>query len=438
MFTKKTIRDIDLDGKRVLLRADYNVPVGDDGAITDDYRIQQSLPTIKYLLEHGVKLVICSHLGRPEGKPGPKLSLAPVAKRLGELLGQDVGFVPDCIGSVAEEAVARLAPKQIILLENLRFHPEEEANDDSFAAQLAKLAEVFVQDGFGVVHRAHASTEAITHHLPSVAGLLLEKEVDTITKVMENPDRPLMAIIGGAKIADKIEILNKFIEIADFLAIGGAMANTFLQAQGVPIAKSMVEPDDVPLAKDLLTKARDKAKSQRFIFYLPQDGVVATSLDKVTSTRIVDWSAHVIADVESYPKRPPETARHINDDEMILDIGPFSGAFIAGGMQLAGTVAWNGTMGVTETAGLQGPVGPFAHGTELVVEAMLGQFGHRPFSLVGGGDTVGYVEQRKLTNSFNHVSTGGGASLELMAGKALPGVAALLDKDSGTHSQLYK
>ncbi len=430
MFTKKTIRDIDVAGKRVLLRADYNVPVGEDGTITDDYRIQQSLPTIQYLLGRGVKLIICSHLGRPEGKPDLKLSLAPVARRLGELLGKEVALVPDCVGQVAEEAAGKLQPGQIILLENLRFHPEEEANDDGFAAQLAKLADVFVQDGFGVVHRAHASTEAITHHLPSVAGLLLEKEVDTITRVMENPERPLMAIIGGAKIADKIEILHKFIEIADFVAIGGAMANTFLQAEGIPIARSMVEPDDVPLAKDLLAKARQKAKLQRFIFYLPQDGVVATSLDKTAGTRIVDWSAHVIADVESYPKRPPETTRHINDDEMILDIGPFSGAFIAGGMQLAGTVAWNGTMGVTETAGLQGPIGPFAHGTELVVEAMLGQFGHRPFSLVGGGDTVGYVEQRQLTGLFDHVSTGGGASLELMAGKTLPGVAALLDKDA--------
>lgn len=429
MFTKKTIRDIDLQGKRVLLRADYNVPVAEDGSIADDYRIKQSLPTIKALLEKDVHLVICSHLGRPDGKPDKAFSLEPVRKRLSELLNQDVAFAPDCIGTDTQKLVQNLQPKQILLLENLRFHAQEEANDDAFAQQLASYADVFVQDGFGVVHRAHASTEAITHHLPSVAGLLLEKEVDTITRVMDTPERPLMAIIGGAKISDKIDVLNKFIDIADFIAIGGAMANTFLQAEGIEIAKSKFEPNDVPIARDILEKAREKSKQQRFIFYVPQDGVVATSLDKTARTRIVDWDAHVIAEVESYPKQPAAESREIADDELILDIGPFSGAFIAGGIQLANTVVWNGTMGVTETAGLQGPVGPFAHGTELVIDAMLGDYGHRPFSLVGGGDTVGYIEQRKLTGSFNHVSTGGGASLELMAGRKLPGVEALQNRD---------
>jgi 3-phosphoglycerate kinase len=431
LFTKKTIRDIDLEQKTVLLRADYNVPLDDNGTITDDYRIQQSLPTIQYLLDKKVKLVICSHLGRPDGKPDPKLSLFPVAKRLKELLKRDVEFVTDCVGERAEKVAGGLKEGQVALLENLRFHPEEEKNDDAFAAQLAKLAEVFVQDGFGVVHRAHASTEAITHHLPSVAGLLLEKEVDTITDVMENPKRPLVAVIGGAKIADKIEVLNKFIDIADVVAIGGAMANTFLLSQGIDVAKSLTDPADVEVAKTVIEKAKAKAKTKPFVFYIPQDGVVAKTIDKKSPTRIVDWSAHVIADVENYPKKPPERSRHIEADEMILDIGPFSGAFIAGTLQLAKTVVWNGTMGVTETAGLQGPIGPFAHGTELVIEAILGQFGNRPFSLVGGGDTVGYVEQRKLVESFNHVSTGGGASLELMAGKKLPGVEALMDKDAG-------
>jgi phosphoglycerate kinase len=425
MFTKKTIRDIDIRGKRILLRADYNVPVTDEHTIRDDYRLQQSVPTIKALLEQGVRLVICSHLGRPDGKRDEAFSLKPVAKRLSELVGQDVGFVDDCVGPAVDKAVSELQAGQILLLENLRFHPEEEANDDGFAAQLAKHGEVFVQDGFGVVHRAHASTEAITHHLPSVAGLLLEKEVDTITRVMEAPERPLMAIIGGAKISDKIEVLNRFIDIADFIAIGGAMANTFLAAEGIPIAKSKEEPNDLPIARDILTKAKQKSKQQRFIFYVPQDGVVAKGLDKDAPTRIVDWDAHVIADVESYPKQPSEKTRHIEDDEMILDIGPFSGAFIAGGIQLASTVVWNGTMGVTETPALNGPVGPFSHGTELVIDALVGDYGHRPFSLVGGGDTVGYVEQRKLTGAFNHVSTGGGASLELMAGHKLPGVEAL-------------
>lgn len=435
MFTKKTVHDIDLHDKRVLLRADYNVPVDDNGQITDDYRIKQSLLTIKYLLEQNVKLVICSHLGRPDGKPDPKMSLEPVAKRLGELLKKDVAFVHDCIGSEVEAVAGQLPPGQILMLENLRFHPEEEANNDEFAQQLAKLADIFVEDGFGVVHRAHASTEDITHYLPSVAGLLLEKEVDTITNVMENPARPLMAIIGGAKIADKIDILNKFIEIADFVVIGGAMANTFLVAEGIPIAKSKVEIEDVPIAKEVIAKAQAKDTDHRIVFYIPQDGVVASSVDKMAHTRIIDWSTHVFSDVENYPKQPPEDDRHIKDDEMILDIGPFSGAFIAGGIQLSNTVVWNGTMGVTETAGLHGPIGPFAHGTELVIEAMLGQFGHRPFSLIGGGDTAGYIQERGLVESFDHVSTGGGASLELMAGRILPGVAALLDKDQPDTNQ---
>jgi 3-phosphoglycerate kinase len=428
MFTKKTIRDIDLKDKRVLMRADYNVPIGDDGVITDDFRIQQSVKTIRALQEQNAKVVICSHLGRPDGEITKKFSLKPVADRLSELLTQKVQFVDDCIGEAAQKAAELLKPGDILLLENLRFHAEEEKNDDGFAAELAKLGEVFVQDGFGVVHRAHASTEAITHHLPSVAGLLLEAEVDTITRVMDAPERPLMAIVGGAKISDKIDVLNKFVEMADFIAIGGAMANTFLAAEGVDIAKSKYEPNDVPIAKDILTKAREKAKQQRFVFYIPQDGVVATSLDKSARTRIVDWDAHMIAEVESYPKPPREESRVVADDEMILDIGPFSGAFVAGGIQLANTVVWNGTMGVTETPALNGPVGPFSHGTELIIEAMLGDYGHRPFSLVGGGDTVGYIEQRKLTGAFNHVSTGGGASLELMAGRTLPGVQALQDK----------
>ncbi|HSX37108.1 MAG TPA: phosphoglycerate kinase [Patescibacteria group bacterium] len=427
MFTKQTIRDIDLSGKTVLLRADYNVPV-EDGKITDDYRVQQSLPTIKYLLDKNVKLVICSHLGRPTGPDDTGSSLFPIAKRLKHLLGKDVEFAPDCVGERAEKAAKSLRPGQVLLLENLRFHPEEEKNDDGFAKQLASLADVFVQDGFGVVHRAHASTDAITKYLPSVAGLLLEKEVDTITDVMEKPERPLMAIIGGAKIADKIDLLHRFIEIADFVAVGGAMANTFLAAEGIDVAGSLYDKADLPVAKDIMRKARSEGKKRRFIFAIPRDGVVAHKMDKMASTRIVDWSAHVVADIENYPHRPPARASHILWQERILDIGPFSGSFIAGGVQLANTVVWNGTMGVTETAGLQGPIGPYAHGTELVVDALLGQFGHKPFTLVGGGDTVGYIEGRGLVQAFGHVSTGGGASLELMAGRKLPGVEALLDK----------
>jgi 3-phosphoglycerate kinase len=428
MFTKKTINDIDLNGKKVLLRADYNVPLDDKSEITDDYRIQQSLPTVRALLEKGAGVIICSHLGRPDGKADLKYSLLPVAKRLKELLERDVEFVPDCIGDRARKASEGLQPGQVVLLENLRFHAEEEENNQDFGRELAELADVFVQDGFGVVHRAHASTEAVTHFRPSVAGLLLEREVDTITNVMENPQRPLVAVVGGAKIADKIEVLKRFIDIADIVAVGGAMANTFLQASGVRVGKSKIDADDLPLAKEIMELAKQKAHEKRFVFYIPQDGVVAKKLDKAAQTRIVDWSAHVIADIENYPKRPATEASHLKEDEMILDIGPFSGAFIAGTLQLAGTVAWNGALGVTETAGLQGPVGPFAHGTELLVEAMTGQFGNRPFSLVGGGDTVGYIEGRKLLGAFNHVSTGGGASLELMSGRKLPGVEVLENK----------
>jgi 3-phosphoglycerate kinase len=427
-FWKKTIREYDLHGKTVLLRADYNVPVDEKGHITDDYRVKQSLPTIQYLLDQDCKVVICSHLGRPEGKVEEKYSLRPVARRLGKLLDKQVEFAADCVGKEAEDKVHKLSRGQIVLLENLRFHPEEEANDDGFAKKLASLAEVFVQDGFGVVHRAHASTDKVAHYLPSLAGLLLEKEVDTITNVIDNPARPLMAIIGGAKISDKIDILNRFIDIADFVAVGGAMANTFLLAEGIDIGKSKADPEDISLAKEIIEKAKDKAKNTRFVFYLPQDGVVARALDKSAHTRIVDWEAHVIADIENYPKRAPRDTGHVEKDEMILDIGPFSGAFIAGGMQLANTVIWNGAMGVTETRGVQGPIGPFAHGTELIVDAMLGEFGHKPFSVVGGGDTVGYIEDRKLVGLFNHVSTGGGASLELMSGRQLPGVQVLWDK----------
>lgn len=427
MFTKKTIKDIDLEGKTVLLRADYNVPL-EAGKITDDYRLQQSLPTIRYLLDRNVKLIICAHLGRPAGPDDAANSLFPVAKRLQQLLGSPVEFAPDCVGERAEKAAKNLEPGSVLLLENLRFHPEEEKNDDGFAGQLAKLAQVFVQDGFGVVHRAHASTDAITRHLPSVAGLLLEKEVDTITNVMQQPERPLVAVIGGAKIADKIDLLHRFIDLADFVAIGGAMANTFLAAQGIDIAESLFDKTELAVAKDIMRKAEAEAKKRRFIFAVPRDGVVAHAIDTAAPTRIVDWSAHVIADIENYPRRVPPKASKLSAHERILDIGPFSGSFIAGGVQLANTVVWNGTMGVTETAGLQGPVGPYSHGTELVIDALLGQFGHKPFTVVGGGDTVGYLENRGLVTAFGHVSTGGGASLELMAGRKLPGVEALLDE----------
>ncbi len=426
-FHKKTIKDIHLDGKTVLLRADYNVPV-DDGKITGDYRIKQSVPTIKYLLEHDCKIIICSHLGRPKGPNDSEASLKPVAQRLAELLNHKVEFATDCIGSDVQAKARELRQRDILLLENLRFHPEEEANDDNFAAQLASLAEVFIQDGFGVVHRKHASTDAITRHLPSVAGLLLAKEVDTITEVMERPKRPLAAIIGGAKISDKIDFLKLFIDLADFVAIGGAMANTFLLAEGIVTGNSLTESADKALARHIIELAKAKAKKQPFVFYIPQDGIVAKKIDGPRSTRVVDWQAHVIADVESYPKIPPRSASKVASDEGIYDIGPMSGAFIAGGLQLANTVVWNGLMGVAEEPALVGPIGPFAHGTDIIVQAMSGKFGHRPFSLVGGGDTASYIENHQQTEYFDNVSTGGGASLDLMLGKPLPGVDALENK----------
>jgi 3-phosphoglycerate kinase len=278
MFVKKTIHDIDVRGKRVLVRADYNVPVK-NGVIQSSYRITKSLPTIKYLLENGAKVIICSHLGRPEGAPNKEYSLKPVAEELSKLLELDVQFAEDCVGSTTLEISKNLSEGQVLLLENLRFHKEEEENKQEFAKKLAANADIFVQDGFGVVHRAHASTEGVTKHLQSVAGLLLETEVDTISKAMEAPERPLMAIVGGAKISDKIVVLKKFIELADFVVVGGAMANTFLLAEGIKTGKSLAEPDDIPLAKEIIELAKEKASKQQFVFYLPQDGVVAKDMD---------------------------------------------------------------------------------------------------------------------------------------------------------------
>ena len=426
-FRKKTIRDIDVSGKTVLVRADYNVPVS-KGKILDEYRIEQSLPTIKYLLKKKCKVIICSHLGRPKGKHVNDLSLGPVADSLSKLLKEEVYFSHDTIGKHVDSAVKNLQAGQVLLLENLRFYKEEEDNDKAFAKKMAALADIFVEDGFGVVHRAHASTEGITNYMPSVAGLLLEKEVSTIEQVIKSPKRPLITIIGGAKIKDKIDIIEAFIKTADVVVIGGAMANTFLKAKGVDIAKSLSEPEEVPVAKDILKMAEQESAKRKFVFFVPHDSVAATRLDSHAKTRIVDWTAHVIATLENYPKRPPKIAGELNDNEIIVDIGPYSGAFIAGSIQLANTVIWNGAMGVTETDAVEGPVGPFAHGTETVIEALLGEYGTKPYSLIGGGDTSAYIQERELTQCFNHVSTGGGASLELMAGKKLPGIEALKDK----------
>ncbi len=430
-FNKKTIKDIDLKGKRVLLRADFNVPMK-NGKITDDYRLKQSLPTINYIWEqYQSSIVILAHLGRPDGKPNPEFSLKPVADRLAKLLDKPVQFVDDCVGADVAKACKTLKPGQILLLENLRFHPEEEANDKEFAKALVKdtHAEVFVQDGFGVVHRAHASTHAVTKLLPSVAGFLVEKEVDTINTAISDPKRPLTAIIGGAKISDKVDLLRQFMHKADCLAVVGAMANDFLLVEGDRIGKSLVDNDEIATVRDILHEARELERKKSFQFIVPVDAVVSTDISGKKKTRIVDFEGHFISDVESYPKLPSYTTHNVLADELVLDIGPMSAARIAGAVGMSRTVIWNGTCGVTEAKGIAGAQPPFSNGTRTIVDAIIGKsnkHANKPFSVVGGGDTVGYVEENGLVEHFNHVSTGGGASLELMAGKKLSGVESLL------------
>lgn len=431
-FNKKTIKDISLSDKRVLLRADYNLPIGQAGApdIKSDYRIRQSLPTIDYILEQKPQLlVIVSHLGRPKGIDR-QLSLRPVATRLSQLMDRRVFFIHDCIGQDVKEMLGRLPKGSIALLENLRFYKDEESNSPEFASTLvdATGADVFVQDGFGVVHRAHASTAAIAQLLPSVSGLLLEKETKVIAQIMKNPERPLVAVIGGAKIGDKLEVMHRLIDLADCLAVGGAMANNFLKIQGYSIGKSFYDKDDLTMAREVLAKAEAKARKQSFNLLLPVDVVVSSSTEGRSPTRIVDLASHTIADIEAYPKTPSHRSYNVGHNEAICDIGPVSAARISGTIGMAKTVIWNGTLGIAETRGIAGAQPPFAHGTNLVVQAIIGphnQHPTRPFSFVGGGDTSAYVEAAGLTDDFDHVSTGGGASLELMAGKKLPGIEAL-------------
>lgn len=433
MFTKKTVKEVDLTGKRVLMRADYNVPV-DGGKITDDYRLKQSVPTIKYILEqHDSELIILSHLGRPKSAEDKQFSLEPVAKRLGELLEREVWFAPDCIGDEVKKMSDELPAGGVLLLENVRFHPEEEKNDSGFAQNIVNSTggEIFVQDGFGVVHRAHATTDAIAKILMGVAGLLLEKEVDTITNAMENPVRPLTVVVGGAKISDKIDFLNNLLDKADCIAVAGAMANDFLVAEGFKVGKSMNEPEVLDTAKEILERAREAEKTRGFNFLVPVDAVVSTSKEGDQPTRVVDLASHTLSDIEAYPKKPDPRTYEVAEDEMILDIGPISAASIAGAVRMSKTVIWNGTCGVTEVKGIAGAAAPFSHGTRVVVDAMIGASNNhqnKPFSIVGGGDTDSYVDAEGLREDFNHVSTGGGASLELMSGKVLPGVNVLWDK----------
>ncbi len=402
-FFKQTIRDLPLDGQTVLVRVDYNVPLNDEGKIDDDLRIRASIPTLEYLLKRGCKLVLISHLGRPEGVD-PSLSLAPIAVLLQELLGHDVRFIDECVGEAVYQGVRRAPKGSVLLLENLRFHPEEEADDHEFAKKLAKhsQASYFVQDGFSVVHRAHASTHAITLFLPSVAGFLIEQEYTSITEAMEEPKRPLVAVLGGAKVSDKILVVERFVKIADKIVIGGAMANTFLAYRGYSVGKSKVETDQKDTLDHLYAAARKKVGDNvdEFII-LPTDVAVAPAVDEEE-------------------KRTIRSVKAMQPDDMALDIGDVTIEQFVATINSAATVIWNGPMGVDELS-------EFAHGSARLCLALATH--PNITSIIGGGDTADFVLKWDGNGgkSFTHISTGGGASLDLMAGKKLPGVESLLD-----------
>lgn len=391
---KKTVRDLDVAGKKVLVRVDFNVPLNDKGEITDDSRITASLPTIQYLLEQKAAVILMAHLGRPKGQVKPELSLAPVAKHLGKLLGKKILFAPDCVGEAAQAAASKLKPGHILLLENLRFHKEEEKNDMEFAEKLASLADLYVNDGFGVSHRAHASVEGVTHFLPAAAGFLLEKEIQYVGQAVTNPLHPFVAIIGGAKVSDKIGVISNLLDKVDTLLIGGGMANTFLAAQGYKMGKSLVEEDKLDLAKELLAKA----KKNKVNMLLPTDLVMAAAF--------APDAEHVT-----------EKVKNLNQAYMALDIGAETSKAYAEALADAKMIVWNGPMGVFE-------MDAFCKGTEAVAKAVAKS---RATSIVGGGDSVAAIEKLGLAKRITHISTGGGASLEYLEGKVLPGVAALDD-----------
>lgn len=393
-MAKKTVYDIEPAGKRVLVRVDFNVPIV-DGRITDKTRLIASLPTVKYLLDKGAKVILCSHLGRPDGKPNPKYSLQPVAAAFAELLGKPVSFASDCVGPEAEAAVAKLEPGQCLLLENVRFHAEEEKNDAGFAKSLASLADLYVNDAFGSAHRAHASTEGVAKFLPSAAGLLLGKELDVLGGALDEPKRPFVAILGGAKIADKIPVIENLLTKVDTLLIGGGMAYTFLAAQGLEVGKSLLDKERIPLCKEML----ERAQNRNVKLELPIDVVVTTELKAEAERKVVDRS-------------------EIPADWMGADIGPDTRRLFAAAICEAATIIWNGPMGVFEIPAL-------AEGTLAIAKAMAES---HATTIIGGGDSAAAVEQMGLADKMSHISTGGGASLEFLEGKILPGVAALHDK----------
>jgi len=391
MFNKKSVVDIDVKNKRVLVRVDYNVPIK-DGKVGDDTRIRAAMPTLDYLLQHGAAVILCSHLGRPKGGPDPKFSLKPVADYLAQLMGKPVAFASDCIGPVAEAAAKALKPGEVLLLENTRFHPEEEKNDLDMARKLASLADIYVNDAFGSAHRAHASTEGVARFLPAVAGFLMEKEIRYLGQAIADPKRPFITILGGAKISDKIGVIRNLLTKADGILIGGGMANTFFKAQGYPVGDSLVEDEALDTARELLKDASTRMR-------LPVDVVIADKFEADAQSKVI-------------PMGP------VPDGWRILDIGPQPVAAYAKVIKSAGTVVWNGPMGVFEFP-------RFAEGTFGVAHAVADS---QAVSIIGGGDSVAAIQQSGLVDKITHISTGGGASLEMLEGLDLPGVAALQDK----------
>ncbi len=395
MFSKKTVKDADVAGKRVLVRVDFNVPLA-DGAVTDDTRVRAALPTLRYLMDRNAKVIIVSHLGRPKGEPDPQFSLRPVRRTLQRLIGRNVTFVPETVGPDATEAVERMVDGEVLMLENVRFNPGEKANDPTFARQLAAYADVYVNDAFGAAHRAHASTAGVAEFLPAYAGLLLAREVETLTSMLADPERPFVAILGGSKVSDKFGVIDKLLDCVDTLIVGGGMAFTFLRAKGLEIGTSIVEQDWVEPAKAMLIKAAEKNVD----IMLPVDFVVADAFAEDAETRIVG-------------------REEIPADMMGLDIGPTSGELFKGAIADAKTIFWNGPMGVFEMK-------PYETGTREVAGAVARN--NRAVSVIGGGDSVAALKKFGLEERVTFVSTGGGASMKLLEGAPLPGVEALLDK----------
>lgn len=394
-MAKKTIRDLELRGKRVLMRVDFNVPLDDKLNITDDTRIRASLPTIKYAIDKGAKVILMSHLGRPDGKINEAMRLAPAAKRLGELLGKKALALKDCIGDEVKKAVSAMKNGDVVLLENLRFHAEEEKNDPAFAKELASLGDLYVNDAFGTAHRAHASTEGATRYLPSASGFLLEKEIEYLGNMVDNPKRPFVAILGGAKVKDKIKVIDNLLNKVDALLIGGGMAYTFLKAKGKTIGASKLDKDGFETARLALEKAAKKNVSM----LLPIDNVVAEKMDPNAKTKLV--------------------GEDIPEGWIGLDVGPKTVKLFEGRLKDAKTIVWNGPLGVFE-------MDKFAKGTEEVAKFIAGLKG--AITVIGGGDTAAAMSKFKLDSKMTHISTGGGASLEYLEGKPLPGIAALNDK----------